>query len=200
VLWLFPFAAWLRRRRQPSEAAWAFLDGAGRLHIPLLGRAPFEPWRIGLIAGGACVCALVALRLGLRAGFATETREQLGFAFAFSYWQYLIALGAQAIAGMVVAARVRELRLAAALAAAFTAGVIATAAIAVVPSVASCVDPIALRSSQCAWYVDAGDTWFTFRLVVAEGALLAIAGGVVVLGVQALLGRRRVPQAASVPR
>ena len=199
VVWLFPLAAWLRRRMQSSDAPWAFLDPGGRLRIPPLGRVSLEPWRIGALAGAAALCALVVLRIGLRLGFSAEEIEEPGFGPAFSYWQYLIAFAAQAVAAMVVAARARELPLVGALAAAFTAGVVATAGIVLLPSLGSCIDPIALRPSACSWYVTPSNVWFNFRLVIAEGALVALAGGAVVLGVRALIDRRRVPETASVP-
>ncbi len=196
VLWLFPLAAWLRRRRPADTASWAFLEGDGRLQVPVLGRFPFEPWLIGLIAGAACLCAFVALRIGLRTGFAPETRLELGFGYAFSYWLFLIAIAAQTVAAMVTTARVRELAVVHALAAAFTTGVIATAGIVVLPSIASCVEPISLRSSPCSWYATAWDVWFNFRIIVAEGALAALAGALVVLGAQAALRRRHAPVTA----
>jgi hypothetical protein len=80
-----------------------------------------------------------------------------------------------------------------ALAAAFTAGAIATTGIVVAPSVAGCVDQIAMNPGPCAWQVDAGFTWFVLRQVVVEGALAALAGGIVVLGYQTVRGLRRVP-------
>jgi hypothetical protein len=79
------------------------------------------------------------------------------------------------------------------MAAAFTTGVIATAGIVVGPTVAGCVDPIAMNPGPCAWDVDASFSWLILRMVVAEGAVVAIAGGLVVLGVQAVLHRRHAP-------
>lgn len=200
ALWLFPLAAWLRRRDQVGDAPWAFLDPGGRLNVPLLGRPSLEPWRVGLIAGVACLLAFLVLRLGLRASLDPETRAQLWFPVAFVYWQLMLALIAQAAAGIVAAARWRraELPLVGALAAAFTTGVIATAGIVVGPSIAGCVDPIAMNPGPCAWGVDASVTWLFLRQIVAEGAVVALAGGLVVLGVQAVLHWRRVPAPANV--
>ena len=78
VVWLFPLAAWLRRRMQSSDAPWAFLDPGGRLRIPPLGRVSLEPWRIGALAGAAAFCALVVLRIGLRLGFSAEEMRSPG--------------------------------------------------------------------------------------------------------------------------
>jgi Zn-dependent protease with chaperone function len=194
ALWLFPLAAWLRRRKRINDAPWAFLEPGGRLRMPLLGRPSLEPWAVGLVFGVAALAALLVLRLALRPSFEAETRARLEFLFAFFYWQFVLALAVQVAAAVVVVARVqREMPLVGALAAAFTAGAIATAGIVVGPSAAGCVDAIAMNPGPCAWDVDAGFTWFVLRQVVAEGALAALAGGLVVLGVQAVLHRRRVP-------
>lgn len=193
ALWLFPLSAWLRRRDRTSDAPWAFLDPGGRLGVPLLGRATLEPWVIGLIAGGASLGGLVVLRLVLRASFDPETRARLEFLFAFFYWQFLLAIFAQVVAAVVVVAGDRhEMPLIGGLAAAFVAGAIATAGIVVGPSVAGCVDAIAMNPGPCAWDVDAGFTWFTLRQVVTEGALAALAGGLAVLGVQLAIRRRHI--------
>ena len=87
----------------------------------------------------------------------------------------------------------RDLAVVAGMAAAFTTGVIATAGIVVGPSLAGCVDPIAMNPGPCAWEVDASFSWFVLRQVVGEGAVVAVAGGLVVLGVQAVLHRRHAP-------
>ena len=70
---------------------------------------------------------------------------------------------------------------------------IATAAIVVGPSLAGCVDPIALNPLPCAWTVEASFSWFALRMILAEGAIVALAGGLVVLGVRAVLARRHAP-------
>ena len=195
ALWLFPLAAWARRRAQPAgESSWAFLDGGGRLSVPPLGRAPLDPWLVGLAAGGAFVVALLVLRVSLRAGVDADDRAEFWFPLGFYFWQLLLALVAQAVAGSIAAARTQEAPLVASLAAAFVAGVVATAAIVVGPSAAGCVDSIAMTPGPCAWSVDAGFTWLVLRQVVAEGALVALAGGLVVVGAQALLRRRAHPE------
>ena len=201
VLWLFPLAAWLRRRKQASDPAWAFLDPGGRLHTRVLERAWLEPWLIGLGAGAVCVGAFVVLRVGMRASFDEDVRlQEIGFAYAYSYWQYLIALGAQAAAGIMAAVRARELRLVYALAAAFATGVVAVAGIEILVSVGSCVDAITLGdgSSSCGWYGEVDEAWRNFRYIVPMGALAALAGGLVVLGVRTVLGRRHAPVTADV--
>lgn len=194
ALWMFPFAAWLWRKSRVSDAEWAFLEPGGRLNVPLLGRPSFEPWRVGLLAGVACLIAFLVLRLVLRMSLDPEVRALFEFPFAFLHVQLLFALLAQLVAGAVAARRMRgNMPLVGSLAAAFTTGVIATAGIVVGPSIAGCIEPIAMNPGPCAWSVDASFSWFVLRQVVAEGALAALAGGLVVVGVQAALHRRRVP-------
>ena len=193
ALWLVPFAAWLRRKALVSDAPWAFLDGRGSLHIPLLGRVPLEPVRIGLILGAACVVALIVLRASMRYGFDEDTLDHPGIASAYTYWVWLIAIGAQAVAGAVAAARMRELPLVGALAAAFIVAAIASVGIETLPMIGGCVDPLAVRPAPCSWDVAAESLWLNFRTVAAEGAVAALAGGLVMLGVQAVLHRRHAP-------
>jgi hypothetical protein len=194
ALWVFPLAAWLRRRDRVGEAPWAFLEPGGRLRLPLLGRPSIVPWLVGVAAGVASLVAFLMLRVALRASYEAQTRATLEFLFAFFYWQFVIALVVQILAAAVVVALVpRPMPLISALAAAFTAGAIATAGIVVGPTIAGCVDSIAMNPAPCAWDVDAGFSWFVLRQVVAEGAFGAIAGGLVVLGVYAVLDRLRTP-------
>jgi len=198
ALWMFPLAAWLRRRDRVGEAPWAFLESGGRLRLPLLGRPSMVPWLVGVAAGVASLVAFLMLRVALRANYEAQTRATLEFLFAFFYWQFVIALVVQVLAAAVVVALVpRPMPLVWALAAAFTAGAIATAGIVVGPTIAGCVDSIAMNPAPCAWDVDAGFSWFVLRQVVAEGAFGAIAGGLVVLGVYAVVDRLRAAPAPS---
>ena len=102
VLWLFPLAAWLRRRRDATDA---------RVGVSRPGRTP--PYacpgtRVASSRGSSASSQaprVSALSFcfgpdGVQASKTRSTREDLGVAFAFVYWQYLIALGAQAAAGM----------------------------------------------------------------------------------------------------
>jgi Zn-dependent protease with chaperone function len=195
AVWLYPFAAWLWRRTERGEASWAFLEPGGRLRIPLLERRSLDPWLVGALAGLVCLGALLVLRLGLRASVDAETRAEDLFLFGFFHLQIVLALVFQGAAAVIATmrGRARDLPLVAGMAAAFTTGVIATAGIVVGPTVAGCVDPIAMNPGPCAWDVDASFSWLILRMVVAEGAVVAIAGGLVVLGVQAVLHRRHAP-------
>jgi Zn-dependent protease with chaperone function len=195
ALWLYPLAAWRWRRDRVADAPWAFLEPGGRLRIPLLARGSFDPWLIGLFAGLACLAALVVLRLGLRASVAADTRAEFIFPLAFLHWQLLLALLFQGIAAVIASMRwyPRDLAVVAGMAAAFTTGAIATAGIVVGPTVAGCVDPIAMNPGPCAWDVDASFSWFILRQVVGEGAVVAVVCGLVVLGIQAVLRHPPVP-------
>ncbi len=195
ALWLFPLAAWLLRRDRVGEAPWAFLEPGGRLRIPLLGRGSLNHFVVGLVTGLAYLVALLVLRVALRATVDAETRAEFLFPVAFFHWQLVLALVAQGAAAMVATARAPAdgLPLVAGLAAAFVTGVIATVGIVVGPSLAGCVDPIALNPLPCAWTVEAGFSWLALRLILAEGAIVALAGGLVVLGVRAVLARGHEP-------
>jgi hypothetical protein len=58
---------------------------------------------------------------------------------------------------------------------------------------------IALRTSSCDWDMTADGVWFNFRLVLVEGAVAALAAGLVVLGVCALRRRKPAPVSAPAP-
>jgi Zn-dependent protease with chaperone function len=199
ALWLFPFLAWLRRRDRAVDAPWAFLEPGGRLRIPLLGRGSLDPWKVGCVAGLACLGAFLVQRLALKAGYDADTRLQLQFSAAFFYWQLLLGLATQGAAAIVATARAQAngLALIAGLAAAFVAGVIATAGLVIGPTIAGCFDPIALGPLSCGWHAEREFSWLVLRLLIAQGAVVALAGGLVVLGVRALVARRNTPVPAT---
>jgi Zn-dependent protease with chaperone function len=189
ALWAFPLAAWLRRRA-PGQGQWAFLDPGGATAVPPLGRTPLDPWRVGLIGGVVFLLAEILLRVGLRSGVAAETRALDLFLLAFFVWQLGLAVLAQGVVGAIAAARAREApALVCGLAAAALTGTIATVGIVVGPTAAGCLDAIAMNPGPCAWSVEAGFAWDVLRQVVAEGAVAALAGGLVVVAVRALARR-----------
>jgi hypothetical protein len=143
--------------------------------------------------------AFIALRLWIRAEVEPADRDTLEFGFAFGYWMTLIALAAQLVVAVVTVVRVRELRLIAALAAAFTTAVIASLCIELLPSIASCVDPISIRSTPCGLDLDTHTLWFNLRRIASEGMVVALAGGLAALGVQAVLHRRHAPVPVTPP-
>jgi Zn-dependent protease with chaperone function len=193
ALWLFPLAAWTRRHTEVGKAEWAFLEAGGRLQTPVLDRHRLEPWLLGLAGGLVCFFGFVALRLWAHAEVDPGSRVSTEFAFAFTYWMVVIALIAQVVVAGVTVARVREFKVVSGLAAAFTTAVIAAFSMELLPSIASCVEPISIRSTSCGIGIDAHNLWFDLRWVAAEGALAALAGGLVVLVVQAALRRLRAP-------
>ncbi len=196
ALWLYPLAAWFRRREQVGEAPWAFLEPGGRLRMPLLARGSSRPVdRRARSQGSRALRRSSSCVSG--SGRASTPRRAAEFLFplAFFHWQLLLALAFQAAAAIVATVRwrPRDLAVVAGMAAAFTTGLIATAGIVVGPSAAGCIDPIALNPGPCVWDVDATFSWFVLRQVVAEGAVVALAGGLLVLGVQAVFHRRHAP-------
>jgi Zn-dependent protease with chaperone function len=193
AIWLFPLAAWTRRRKEIGKAEWAFLEPGGQLRTPPLGRVPLEPWLIGVAGGIVSFLAYIALRLWVHADIDPESRVSTTFAFAFAYWMISIALLAQLVVAIVTVARVREFRLVSGLAAAFTTAVIAAISMELMPSIGSCVEPLSIRSTPCGLDISPHSLWFYMRWMAAEGAIVALAGGVAVLGVQALLHRRHAP-------
>jgi hypothetical protein len=193
LLWAFPLAAVLLRRRPAREeqTRWAFLDPGGRLDVPVLASHALRPLAVGLAAGAAFLLAELLLRLGLRAGVSAATRQRDELLLAFFAWQVLLALAAQACAGAVATAvSGHRARVVDGLAAAFNAGSIAVLGIVAGPSAAGCVDAIALNPGPCAWSVSADFTWVVYRQVVAEGALAALAAGLATVGVLAVVRRR----------
>jgi hypothetical protein len=193
LLWAFPLAAVLLRRRPAREeqTRWAFLDPGGRLDVPVLASHALRPLAVGLAAGAAFLLAELLLRLGLRAGVSAATRQRDELLLAFFAWQVLLALAAQAGAGAVATAvSGHRARVVDGLAAAFVTGSIAVVGIVAGPSAAGCVDAIALNPGPCAWSVSADFTWVVYRQVVAEGALAALAAGLATVGVLAVVRRR----------
>ena len=77
-----------------------------------------------------------------------------------------------------------------ALGATFVAGCFGWLGIVAGPTAGGCVDPLSLNSGPCAWTVPAAFSWDVFKQVVAQGAVAGLAGGLIVIGAQALLRRR----------
>jgi Zn-dependent protease with chaperone function len=193
LLWAYPYAAALLRRRPASDAetGWAFLDPGGRLAIPPFAAHLVRPLAIGVAAGVAFLVAEVCLRVGIRVGVDGETRTTNELLYVFFAWQLVFAIVAQGAAGAVATALSgHRARVVDGLAAAFVAGSIAVFGIVAGPSAGSCFDPIAVNSAPCAWTVDAGFTWDVYRRLIAEGAIAAALAGVVTLGLLALARRR----------
>lgn len=192
LLWVFPLAAALVRRRRTGEAPWAFLDSGGRLESDRPQVSLLRPLAVGVLAGLACLLGYALHRAGVHAFVSTDTRDRDEFVLSFFFWQLVIALVAQATAGGVAAALARDrVRLAEALCAATVTGSIAAFGIVAGPVAGGCVDPISIRSGPCTWDVSADFTWDVWRQVITQGAVAAVLTGLAVVGTAALLRTRR---------
>ena len=188
------------RRQQAGEAPWAFLDPGGQLGIPAsrprVARALAHRVRSpGSPASPRSSSSVLALRASIDARHA---RRVSLLAFSFVYWQLLIALllpGGRGGRRDGTAAGARASDSWHGLAAAFTTGVIATIGIVVGPSLAGCVDPIAIEPGDRAPGTSTRDfSWFNFSGRSSRRARSSPSpAGSLVLGVQALLGRRHAP-------
>jgi hypothetical protein len=190
LLAFFPYAAILVRRR-PTEAPWAFLDPGGELHTPKLDIRAFLPLAIGAAAGVAFLILAAVIRLAVHEGVSAETRATDAAILSFYVSLVALAILVQLFAG---AAGAWHGGLVGALGAAFVAGCFGWLGIVGGPAVGGCIDPLSLNPGPCAWTVPAAFSWDVFKQVVTQGAIAGLAGGLVVVGVKALLHRRRAEQ------
>ena len=192
LVWLVPLAAVLARRTPAGaeQERWAFLDAGGRLRVPSLSPHLLRPLLVGLGAGAAFLIAEVVLRLGLHYGMGADLRTRDELILAFFAWQIALAILAQAAAGAVATAiSGHRARVVDGLAAAFLAGSIAALGILAGPTAGGCVDALSINSGPCSWTIPADFFWNTYRQVVVQGAIAALATGLVTLGVLALIRR-----------
>lgn len=191
LLWVFPLAATLVRGRRRGRNDWAFLDPGGQLPAPGPALDPLRPLAIGAAAGLA-FCALALLfRFSVHAWVSPETRASDAFVLSFYVWHVAIGVLTQAVAAGRAAARSRNpSRVVDGLAAAFVAGSLVTLAIVAGPAVGGCIDPLSISSGPCAWTVEAAFTWDVYQQVIAEGAIAALAGALLVVGVRAWRAHR----------
>ncbi len=188
ALILFPFAAALVRRR-PARADWAFLDPGGVLRTPALpALRPLLPLAIGAAAGMVMLALAVLIRFWMHAEVSATTRATDAALLSFFVAMVALTLLVQLLAGAAGAVRGGVLG---ALGAAFVAGCFGWLAIVGGPFAGGCVDALSLNPGPCAWTVEAGFSWGVFKQVIAQGAIVGLAGGLVVVGAQALLRRRR---------
>jgi Zn-dependent protease with chaperone function len=192
ALWAFPLAAaFVSRSRRSDLAAWGTLEPPG-VRLPAtdlrLGRAA----AIGAVGAILVYLALLALRAGVHFGVSETTRARDEFLIGMSFWMVTIALVGQGIVAAVTVARIGRGAVLLGLFAAFLTGVGGAAAIITQPSLGSCVEPIALRSSPCEWIATAGFVRLTFEQVLVEGLLAALAGAGLAAGLKALRSQRNV--------
>lgn len=194
LVWLVPLAAAFARRppARDEQERWAFLDPGGRLSIPPFARHLLRPLLVGLAAGAAFLVAELFLRMGLHYGMSADTRARDELILAFFAWQLGLALLAQAAAGAVATAiSGHHARVVDGLAAAFITGSIAVFGIMGGPTAGGCVDPISINPGPCSWDIPASFVWNTYRQVVVQGAIAALAAGLATLGVLALVRLRK---------
>jgi Zn-dependent protease with chaperone function len=188
ALILFPYAAALVRNR-PAEAPWAFLDPGGRLLTPPLPRLrPLLPLAIGAGAGLVMLALAALIRLAVHEGVSAETRATDAAILSFFVSMLALAILVQLVAGAAGAVRGG---LIGALGAAFVAGCFGWLAIVGGPFAGGCVDALSLNPGPCAWTVPAGFSWDVFKQVIAQGAVAGLAGGLLVVAVEALVRRLR---------
>jgi hypothetical protein len=186
LLSLFPLAAMLVRRRL-TEAPWAFLDPGGELHTPTLSVRPFQPLLLGAGAGVAFLVLAALVRLGVHYNVSAETRATDAAILSIYVSNVALAVLVQLAAGAAGAWRGG---LVGALGASFVAGCFGWLGIVGGPAAGGCVDPLSINPGPCAWTVDSTFSWHVFQQLIAEGAIAGLAGGIVVVGVHALLRRR----------
>jgi Zn-dependent protease with chaperone function len=186
LLAFFPYAAMLVRRR-PTEAPWAFLDPGGELHTPKLGIRPFLPLLIGAAAGLAFLVLAAVIRLSVHYGASAETRATDAAVLSFFVSLVALAILVQLIAG---AAGAWHGGLVGALGAAFVAGCFGWLGIVGGPTAGGCIEQLSLNPGPCAWTVPAGFSWDVFKQIIAQGAIAGLAGGLVAVGIRALVHRR----------
>jgi hypothetical protein len=188
LLWAFPLAAALVRNRQTGEAPWAFLDPGGTLEPERPRVRILRPFLIGVAGGLFCLAAYVLHRAGVHTFVTLDTRNRDEFVLGFFFWQIVIALVAQGVVGGLAAGFARDrTRIAEGLFAATVAGSIAVFGIVAGPVAGGCIDPISIRQGPCTWDVSGDFTWDVWRQTITQGAVAALAVGLVVVGVSALL-------------
>lgn len=186
LLVLFPFAAMLVRHR-PLEAPWAFLDPGGHLQTPALTLRPLLPLALGALAGLGFLVLTVLVRLGMHYGVSAETRAMDATLLSFFVSMVALAILVQLVAG---AAGAWHGGLVGALGASFVAGCFGWLGIVGGPTAGGCVTPLSLNPGPCAWTVESTFSWHVFQQLIAQGAIAGLAGGLVVVGVKALLHRK----------
>ena len=186
LLALFPYAAMLIRER-PTDASWAFLDPGGELHTPRLTIRPLQPLLIGAIAGVAFLVLAALVRLGMHYGVSAQTRAMDATLLSFFVSMVALAILVQLVAGAAAAWRGG---LVGALGASFVAGCFGWLGVVGGPTAGGCVAPLSLNPGPCAWTIESTFSWHVFQQVIAQGAVAALSGALVVVGVQTLLHRR----------
>ena len=138
VLGLFPLLVWLVAREvagQRGPMGWS---------VPI-GRAA----RLGVLGGVAALAATLVFRAGLHQFVSEDTRASVEFTFSFFYWSMTIVLAAQIITVVLVALTTRAHMVVCALTAGYLVALIGAMALLLGPTIAGCIDPLALRPYPC---------------------------------------------------
>jgi Zn-dependent protease with chaperone function len=187
-----PLAATLLPNRiGAADGSWAFLDPGGRLALPEPVPRPVRALGVGGAGAAVGLAGLLLIRLGIHFGIAESTRPQLAFLFAFFAWQLALALAVQAGTAAVAAALSAGQRVLDGMLAALIAGSVTWFGIVAGPTVGGCVGTLSVNPGPCSWDVGADFAFDTYRRVVEQGAVAAIAAGLATSGVMALVGRAR---------
>lgn len=160
-------------------AAWLF---------PLLAGARLRSAVVTGVGGGVCfAAALVLWRLDLHASRPASVRGGPQFALAFAYLGTMLAVAAQALVAVVVAARTR--RVATAVLAALITGLLAVAAQLTAIPAGGCLPAMSLRPGPCAWDLDLTFVELVLRWTVLEGGLAAVLLALLGVGLARLVHR-----------
>lgn len=172
ALALFPAAAALVRSRGAGDAGWAFLDPGGSLE-PRDRPSSLRPLAIGAAAGAAFLLLVVPIRLYVHYGIEPATRAGEAGRLSIFVFIFCTALVATAAAGAFAG---WGNGLVSALPAAFVAASISWLGLSG-GSLYACLEPLSINPGPCGWSASAGDSWNTYRILVAQGAVVGLAGG-----------------------
>jgi Zn-dependent protease with chaperone function len=167
LIWLFPIFGLLR---WPSSD----VPGPGLTAHPRVGRVG----KIALVglAGGAAYALLALLhRMLAHVSVAADERASPQLLMAFSHWQIVGALTAQAVVAFGVALWATSFRVVWGALAAFVTGAVALAGLLGGIVAGGCVDAFSMRPGPCAWDISPDLVALMARSVLVEGSLTAIA-------------------------
>ena len=190
LLILFPFAAAFARRG-PLDAPWAFLDPGGRLQTPPLTLRPLLPLAIGAVAGIGFLVLAALIRLYMHYGVSAESRAQDVTLLSFFVSMVALAVLVQLVAGAAGASARRPSR---------RARRVVRRRLLRLARHHRRADRRRLRDAALTqpWTVRVdgrGDVLMArVQQLIAQGAIASLAGGLLVVGVQAIRRRRAAEQ------
>jgi Zn-dependent protease with chaperone function len=191
LIWAFPLAAAVIRRRTATLPTWAFLRTP---RPPTVHAAVLQPTRatiVGLAAGLAASVGMLVLRATLHA---THRIESLSgdFFVGLYHWEYVLAIGAQVLAAAIAVLLCRNSAVLHGLLAAFVAGIVAVIGLELTLPIRSCISTFNLGVHHaCPTFADAATTHDDFNVVLAHGAPLALITSLAVYSLRGLFRRER---------